>query len=603
MERRQTGSMTAPIFGIQIIDDSVQFFKQLFDNFGNGLFVFGSVWDIVLLIVDVTVCSLLFYFLLKLVRETRAWQLLKGLIFIMILSQFSDLLGLQTIKFILSSTLSILAIAFVIIFQPELRRALEKVGRKTGGFFSQMGDHQPEESFIEKMAENISSACQKMAKDRCGALIIIERTTPMAELAEQRNAVLVDAAVTEMNLLQIFYEGSPMHDGAVLIRNGRIYASRCHVPLSDDTRVKDGLGTRHRAAIGASEMGDAISVVVSEERGTISFTVDGRLYSLASGESLFPLLRDQLQPKRTADEDGRDKGFWRRLFKLDYDSQERLGAIEGVPGQSETEILRRRKMLRRMKWLSVLISLLLWIYVQTTQNPIKTTTVTVPVQTTHHELLEAANLDFSKSDSVVKLEMRARAKYIGRLNTDTIFATLDFADLDMAAIKTAIADGDSLPPQKMEIHVNVHNLFKTAYEVSRRTPSTFYVSIYPAAPVTDQSAEGKGASIVPVNDQSGEQEGDQSAEGDQTGGSPDQQGEDSADGEATEESVGNLPGGMGGGETGNVLQKETLVSQEETEGSVPPSSIAKTAASEPPKKTEGTPVDIGTPLQGPLGQH
>ena len=137
-----------------------------------------------------------------------------------------------------------------------------------------------------------------MAETRTGALIILERQTRLGELIEQENVVQLDAAVSATMLLQIFYKGSPLHDGAVLIRDGRLTAARVHVPLSDNYHLRKDYGTRHRAAIGASEMGDAIAVVVSEERGCISLALEGRLYTLDNADALRTLLHKLLAPAR-----------------------------------------------------------------------------------------------------------------------------------------------------------------------------------------------------------------------------------------------------------------------------------------------------------------
>lgn len=468
-----------PIFAVQLIDDIVAFFRRLTNGMFSGLFAFGSVWDIVRTVIDLSICSVVFYFVLVLVRDTRAWQLLKGLIFVVGISLFSDLLGLQTMKYILSSTISILAIALLVIFQPELRRALEKVGRKTGGLLNVSAwEHRTDELEIDDISEAISKACQNMAAQYCGALIILERRTPIAELAEQSNAVKVDAAVTAMNLEQIFYEGSPMHDGAVLIRSGRIYAARCHVPLSDDTLVKDGLGTRHRAAIGASELSDAVGIVVSEERGTISLTLEGRLYRISDGQSLQGILKRLLKPRETGP---KTRSPLRRLLsgtsaELPGFSDDADPFDEAAEGQ---ELSRRHN--RNMKLISVLLSLFLWTYIQSTTNPTSTVTVKVPIQMHHLELLEANQLDFIKSDNVVELEIQTRRQYEDRMNTGNIVASLDFADLNLADVQAKLADGKASVQEKMTIHVSVKKLFPMAYQISRRNPATFFVSIIPAA--------------------------------------------------------------------------------------------------------------------------
>lgn len=494
-----------PIFAVQVIDDIVAFFRRFANGMFSGLFAFGSVWDIIRTVIDLSICSVVFYFVLVLVRDTRAWQLLKGLIFVVGISLFSDLLGLQTMKYILSSTLSILAIALLVIFQPELRRALEKVGRKTGGLLNVSAwEHRIDDLEMDDVSEAISKACQRMAIAHCGALIIIERRTPIAELAEQSNAVKVDAAVTAMNLEQIFYEGSPMHDGAVLIRNGRIYAARCHVPLSDDTLVKDGLGTRHRAAIGASELSDAVGVVVSEERGTISLTLEGRLYRISDEGSLQGILKRLLKPRESKQKPRPNlRRFWGGSPAELSDFQDEADHSFDDTAESH-EPARRHN--RNMKLISMLLSLFLWIYIQSTANPTSTVTVKVPIQMHHLELLEANQLDFIKSDNVVELEIQTRRQYEDRMNTGNIVARLDFADLNLTAVQAKLADGKASVQEKMTIHVSVKNLFPMAYQISRRNPSTFFVSIIPAAesnPSAETSNQDPGKPTVVMVTESG----------------------------------------------------------------------------------------------------
>ena len=464
------------VIAIQFIDDVVAFFNKVFEGIASALFVFGNGWDIVRTVIDIAICAAVFYFVLALVRNTRAWQLLKGLILIIVFSLFSGFLGLQTMNYILSSTISFLAIALLVIFQPESRRALEKMGRKTGGLLSTVsGEPTTTETVVEQLAQEIAIACKNMARDRCGALIIIERQTSTAELADQPNAIKVDAAVTAMNLMQIFYEGSPMHDGAVLIRNGRIYAARCHVPLSEDTRVKDGLGTRHRAAIGASEMSDAIGVVVSEERGTISLTLEGRLYRINDSEKLRRIILRLMMPKKVRAEGPLLQRLWQRFFVRQYrDDDSSIGI-----GDGEVETPQRRQT-RSLKIVAILAALLFWFYVQATINPIRTVTVTVPVQIYNMNVLDQANMDYRKADNVVNLEIRTRKEYESMMTGDNITASLDFKDLDVAAIQQQFNEGAPSVLVKLDVKVDVRHLFRTAYKVTKRIPPTLYVSFYPA---------------------------------------------------------------------------------------------------------------------------
>lgn len=284
-----------------------RFFQELFQDITNGLILFGGPLDITIAVVDVLITTLVIYYILRLLRDSRAWQLLKGLILIIAFALAGSLAGLTTLGFILNNTISVLAIAFVIIFQPELRRALETVGRSS--FVVLGGPESPaKEGVIHNMIESIVRACEQMSAAHTGALIIIERETRLTELLEQENVVTLDSTISSTILQQIFYTGSPLHDGAVLIRDGRIAGARIHVPLSDNYHLRRDYGTRHRAAVGASEIGDTIAIVVSEERGSISIAIEGRLFVLDNADALRTLLHKILNPTRPA------KG-WSSLFR------------------------------------------------------------------------------------------------------------------------------------------------------------------------------------------------------------------------------------------------------------------------------------------------
>ena len=277
--------------------DLGRFARSLFSDLTSGLLFFGGPVDILMAVLDIIATSLVVYYILKLLRDTRAWQLLKGLAMIIGFALVCSLLGLTTVGFLLNNTISVFAIAFVVIFQPELRRALETVGRSSFSVLSTAlasDDTEQTTRTVHHMIESIVRACDKMAATRTGALIIIERQTKLGEFIEQENAVQLDAAVSATMLQQIFYKGSPLHDGAVVIRDGRISAARVHVPLSDNYHLRRDYGTRHRAAIGASEIGDTLAVVVSEERGSISLAIEGRLFILDNADALRSLLHKML---------------------------------------------------------------------------------------------------------------------------------------------------------------------------------------------------------------------------------------------------------------------------------------------------------------------
>ncbi|MHB1454810.1 MAG: diadenylate cyclase CdaA [Saccharofermentanales bacterium] len=455
--------------GETILQDTTSFIKDLFENLGSGILFFGGPFDIVLAILDILITTLVIYYLLKLIRDSRAWQLLKGILLIIILSQLFTLLGFQTIGFILSSTLSVLAIAFVVLFQPELRRALETVGRNSFNLLSGMiaQDADQTRNARYSMIDAIVRATAQMAETHTGALIIIERDTKLGELAEQDNAVIMDSMVSASMLMQIFYKGSPLHDGAVLIRDGRINAARCHVPLSDNYHLRRDYGTRHRAAIGVSEMGDAIAIAVSEERGVVSIAINGRLYTLDNPDALRTILHRQLGVRN-------DSSVIAGIFKnkkrrnrqpvevkpASAHAGEALneytdGDITTFQANNEagekTDIPYRRKWLlegtdsvrkipRKNKILlltsSMLIAVFLWLYILITVNPVETKEFTVSITTQGVEELAARDLQLNLSAETIKVNVAGRSKNLKNLSSGDIEAVVDVSDIVAATTFT-----------------------------------------------------------------------------------------------------------------------------------------------------------------------
>jgi len=225
-------------------------------------------------IVDIVVVAYVIYKLLLLIRETRAEQVLKGLAILLFVTFMSFVLGLKTIYWILSRTIDLGLIALLIVFQPELRRALEQIGR------GQIFERVPFAQLVEKgnwseCVGEIVKAVQNLAKTKTGALIIIEQKTGINDVIE--TGVKVDAHLTGELLETIFVPNNPLHDGAVIIRDGRIAAAGCFLPLTENPNLSKQLGTRHRAALGISEHSDALAIIVSEETGVISMASDGKL--------------------------------------------------------------------------------------------------------------------------------------------------------------------------------------------------------------------------------------------------------------------------------------------------------------------------------------
>ncbi len=256
-------------------------------------------------LLDLAAVTLIFYWFLAVVQGTRAVQLVRGIIILWLASALlSTLFQLTTLTWLIRNSGLALLVAIPIVFQPELRRALEQLGR-TGTWLNRdlLGrDLFGGRAAIETMIDEVAAACAFLARQKHGALIVLERQTQLQDYADK--GVALDAEVSHQLLRNIFYPNSPMHDGAVIIRNGRIVAAGAVLPLSDNVLGTPQYGTRHRAALGISEYSDAVAVVVSEERGTISIAANGRLISISGPDKLRKTLLDLFHvtanPKRPA---------------------------------------------------------------------------------------------------------------------------------------------------------------------------------------------------------------------------------------------------------------------------------------------------------------
>ncbi|MEG1483122.1 diadenylate cyclase CdaA [Clostridium sp.] len=239
-----------------------------------------SIWSVV----DILVVAYIFYKGYMLIKETRAEQLLKGIVLIIVLIPISYLLRLEMLYYILNKTLTIGVLAIIIIFQPEIRRALEHLGRTA---FEEMHNIQDTEQ-RNNVVNEIVIAVSNLAEEKTGALIAIEQGTGIGEIIS--SGTILDANITANLLENLFVPNTPLHDGATIIRKNRIVASGCVLPLTNNTTINKKLGTRHRAAIGLSENSDALVIVVSEETGTISLAINGRLTRNYDGEKLKVIL-------------------------------------------------------------------------------------------------------------------------------------------------------------------------------------------------------------------------------------------------------------------------------------------------------------------------
>lgn len=261
-------------------------------------------------IVDIVVVSYILYRLYKIIKESRAEQLLKGVVLILLLMFAAQIIGLNTLYWILESTITIGVMVIFVIFQPEIRRALEQLGRTT--LRDSQIFHNSDEQ-LEKIISEIVTAVDSMSKNEVGALIAIEQTTGLNEII--KTGVAIDAEISSGLLENIFVVNTPLHDGAVIIRNDRIAAAACFLPLTENENINKKLGTRHRAGIGLSENSDALVIIVSEETGNISLAINGNITRNYDKNRLQEILLKIVKIRRVKSSDFREKV--KNIWKID----------------------------------------------------------------------------------------------------------------------------------------------------------------------------------------------------------------------------------------------------------------------------------------------
>ncbi|MBQ5734591.1 MAG: diadenylate cyclase CdaA [Lachnospiraceae bacterium] len=257
-------------------------------------------------IVELIILSFLIYQLIIWIKNTRAWTLLKGIVVIGVFVILAFIFKLNTILWIASKTINVGIIAIVIIFQPELRKALEQLGRKNilTNIISFDDGKETDANFTDKTINELVRACFELGKTKTGALIVIEQNTPLAEF--ERTGIPIDAIITSQLLINIFEHNTPLHDGAVIVRNNRVVSATCYLPLTESMELSKELGTRHRAGVGISEVSDSVTLIVSEETGKVSVAAGGKLVRNVDGDYLKKRL-SELQKK------GGDTRKFRRL--------------------------------------------------------------------------------------------------------------------------------------------------------------------------------------------------------------------------------------------------------------------------------------------------
>ena len=268
-------------------------------------------------LLEIVILAFVIYHVALWIKNTRAWTLLKGIIVLLACYVIAYILGMNVIVWIFERTISIGITALMIVFQPELRRALEELGQKkiVSTLITFDDTRNQNERFSERSINEIVKATVEMAKAKTGALIIMEKDIDLSEY--ERTGIELDSTISSQLLVNIFEHNTPLHDGAVIIRGNRIVSATCYLPLSDNMGLSKELGTRHRAGVGISEVTDSLTIIVSEETGRISVAVGGKLLRNIDGE----LLRKKLTEMQGKSGDEAEKKRWKGLRRIDSGSK------------------------------------------------------------------------------------------------------------------------------------------------------------------------------------------------------------------------------------------------------------------------------------------
>ncbi|MDO4168102.1 MAG: diadenylate cyclase CdaA [Eubacteriales bacterium] len=259
-------------------------------------------------VLEILIIAFALYHVTSWVRKTRAWTLVKGILVLFLAYLVAYFLDMSVILWVFDKTIGIGITALVIVFQPELRKALEELGQKTiVSSIIPFDENKDNLRFTDRTVNEIVRATEELAKAKTGALIIMEREIILSEY--ERTGINIDSAISSQLLINIFEHNTPLHDGAVILRGDRIVAATCYLPLSDNMGLSKELGTRHRAGVGISEVSDSLTVIVSEETGKISVAVGGKLLRNIDGDLLRKHLKD-IQGKPL--EEKAKKHFWKR---------------------------------------------------------------------------------------------------------------------------------------------------------------------------------------------------------------------------------------------------------------------------------------------------
>ena len=268
-----------------------------FENIWNQIFVFFSTYRWIRDTIDILLVALLLYFIIRLVRDSRAEQLLRGIFVLVVLFAIATIAELNTVKFFLQTLFDNVFLLLIVVFQPEVRRALEQAGNSRKGIARIFGGFKAENNttYVDQWNKAIvatADALETLQKQKMGALVVMERTTHLGEIV--RSGTIMEAEPSAALISAVFYDKAPLHDGAMIIRDGRVYAAACILPLSENLQISRELGTRHRAGVGMSENSDAVVIILSEETGAISIADGGELKRNFTRESLIKTLEERI---------------------------------------------------------------------------------------------------------------------------------------------------------------------------------------------------------------------------------------------------------------------------------------------------------------------
>ncbi len=281
--------------------------RNFFDNYTRDMY-FPSIE--IKDVIEILIIAVIVYEIMLWIKNTKAWMLLRGIIMLGIFIFLAWILRMQTILYLAAQSLNVLAVAAVVVFQPELRRALEKLGEKNLlSSVNPFDKNRENERFSDETADSIVAACYEMGSVCTGALIVVEQAIRLNEY--EMTGIELDCKVSSQVLINIFEHNTPLHDGAIIIRGDRITSATCYLPLSDNMTISKDLGTRHRAALGMSEVCDALVIVVSEETGAVSAAMGGRLARGIKREELREML-SQIQYRKSEKERFSIWKGWRR---------------------------------------------------------------------------------------------------------------------------------------------------------------------------------------------------------------------------------------------------------------------------------------------------